>query len=65
MDLTKEQYANHAIEFLESVARLPLSSEYGEDEDPEDPMVVLSSLIMQARQLAGQEEEEECGTNAD
>ena len=55
MDLTKEQYADNAIEFLQTVARTRLSSEYGEDEDPKPPEVVLNSLIMEARRLAGQE----------
>ena len=65
MDLTKEQYANNAIEFLQSVAGARLSSEYREDETPEHPMEALDSLILEARRLAGQEEEVECDMNAD
>ena len=55
MDVTKEQYANNAIEFLARVARTRLSSEYGEDEEPEHPMKVFDSLIMHARELTGLE----------
>ena len=55
MDVTKEQYANNAIEFLARVARTRLSSEYGEDEEPEHPIEVLDSLIMHARELTGLE----------
>jgi hypothetical protein len=70
VDLTKEQYANNAIEFLQSVARKRLSSEYSGTEKPRNPMEVLNSLIMQARQLAVpeetvREEEVECDMNAD
>jgi len=54
VDVTKEQYAEKAIELLASVARTRLSSEYGEDEHPENPVKVLDSLIMEARRLSGQ-----------
>ena len=63
-----------AIEFLRLVAGIRLSSEpIGEDEDPEDPVEILDSLISKARELAAQEkadeqeiqEMEECGTEVD
>jgi hypothetical protein len=60
VDLTKGQYANNAIEFLQRAARKRLSSEYSETEKPKNPMQALDSLIREARILAGQEEEEGC-----
>jgi hypothetical protein len=55
VDITKEQYAHKAIEFLARVAQIRLSSEYGETEKPKDPMKVLDSVIVEARELVEQE----------
>ena len=44
-----------AVKFLLKVARIPLDSELGDDEDPADPMDTLDPLIIEAQELSRQE----------
>lgn len=52
-ELSGQQQA--AVKFLLKVARIPLDSELGDDEDPADPMDTLDPLIIEARELSRQE----------
>ena len=51
----KEIDSATAVKFLLEIAQIPLDSEYGDDEEPADPMDTLDSLIMEARELSRQE----------